>query len=167
MYDCSPFRIALNAVYRPESGRLVPIVIVFPFTPVVRLPGHAEGSTIGFAVVPPPGVGPPVVLELFERPLPPQPAATSARVTTTAIAEDLCAGRRWRREKTSRSIMAIVPFSRRSGCRRGSASAERQPTPRGAPEPSCAADEAVGHHVHQHDQRDAEDRRRQHRLARV
>ncbi len=37
-YDFSPFRIAVNAEYRPDCGRLVPILIVSPETPVVGSP---------------------------------------------------------------------------------------------------------------------------------
>src|SRR5260221_1328272 len=45
-YDFSPLRMAVNAEYGPDSGRLVPMVMVSPFTPTESFPaGQADVST--------------------------------------------------------------------------------------------------------------------------
>src|SRR5580704_17184085 len=88
MYACSPYRIAENGAYVPDSARLVPTVMVLPFTPVVSLPGGHEDVSINDA--PDPAVAPdPMVPEVggfaVER-LPPHAAPTRATAPTSGTA---------------------------------------------------------------------------------
>src|SRR5690242_4814231 len=74
-----------NGAYRPDSGRLVPNVIVLPFTPVVSLApfGQFDVSMID-DVVPPVVPVPELPAGLAVERLPPQAAASSATTRQSA-----------------------------------------------------------------------------------